>query len=73
MCDLIIGVAAGVAGVLVVVGGLAYRSYFHLNLVVKLKVCTFSKKRNCAGENPPKHHVHRTSHKISNLSHMLPK
>ena len=28
MCDLIIGVAAGVAGVLVVVGGLAYRSEF---------------------------------------------
>ena len=28
VCDLIIGVAAGVAGVLVVVGGLAYRSEF---------------------------------------------
>ena len=28
VCDLIIGVAAGVAGVLVVVGGLAYRSKF---------------------------------------------
>ena len=31
VCDLIIGVAAGVAGVLVVVGGLAYRSDFHFS------------------------------------------